>query len=363
MDIFLSCFSTFIVLITLLPFSRHSHWLVRGWDFPRAQISVLASLLLVLQLYFYSFTKITDWIAFLSVLVALGWQISWILPYTPLWKTQVKSALPDNKGTSIKILTSNVLKPNSNTHLLEAHIEAEDPDIIVTLESDDIWQKSLEKFANKYPYAVKCPLDNLYGMHVYSKLEFSEEQLCYLVEDGVPSVHAMVKLGSGDLIRAYFIHPAPPSPSENTYSKERDAELIIVAKDIAKKYQPTIVAGDLNDVSWSPTTRLFRKISGLADPRIGRGMFNTFHAKYWFLRWPLDHLFHSKEFKLKQMRRLASIGSDHFPVLTELVYLPDGKNKQKDLTPDENDKKFAKDIGRSEDVSDKDVPDFEIKTK
>ena len=59
-------------------------------------------------------------------------------------------------------------------------------------------------------------------------------------------------------------------------------------------------------------------LMGNRDPRCGRGMFNTFHADYPFMRFPLDHVFHSAALALVAMRRLPHIGSDHFPILVEL---------------------------------------------
>ncbi|MDB4673529.1 hypothetical protein OAF27_01825, partial [Verrucomicrobiales bacterium] len=75
----------------------------------------------------------------------------------------------------------------------------------------------------------------------------------------------------------------------------------------------------LNDVAWSSTTRDFKKVSGMLDPRIGRGFYNSFHAKNWYIRFPLDHIFITDEFTLVDLRRLRNIGSDHFPVAITLA--------------------------------------------
>lgn len=40
------------------------------------------------------------------------------------------------------------------------------------------------------------------------------------------------------------------------------------------------------------------------------------------LRYPLDHIFASRHFRLASLRRIPDIGSDHFPVLAEFVFDP-----------------------------------------
>ena len=125
----------------------------------------------------------------------------------------------------------------------------------------------------------------------------------------------------------------PPSPTEADKSTTRDAELLMVGKRIKQNNQTAILAGDLNDVAWSKTTRRFQRISGLLDPRIGRHFINTFHVKYPFLRWALDHIFHSACFTVVDIKRMPSIGSDHFPVMTTLQYEPEEASDQQKNAP------------------------------
>jgi endonuclease/exonuclease/phosphatase (EEP) superfamily protein YafD len=154
-------------------------------------------------------------------------------------------------------------------------------------------------------------------MHLYSKLELEDVQIHHFVKEDIPSIEAYFRIDKQHKIKIFALHPKPPSPTEAKTSTNRNAELLLVAKRLKKINELVLVFCDLNDVDWSKST-LFRKISGLLDPRLGRGRYSTFHSQYKFLRWPLDHLFHSEEFSLNKIQVLPEVGSDHFPICAKL---------------------------------------------
>jgi len=356
MLLLISLLTLIILTVTVLPILHSAHWTIRGFDFPRLQLAILAAFLLLAQIVYLDFTMLTSWLLCSIVFLCCCYHLWWILPYTKLWPAEVLAAKDNAVERQLSIITANVLMPNRDAHKLIELVHLHQPDVLVTLESNQWWQDQLDALKADMPYTINCPLDNLYGMHVYSRLPLDEVDISFLVEDDIPSMHALLKLRTNDWVRVHFLHPAPPSPTENEESSERDAELVIVARSVASSKQPTIVTGDLNDVAWSRTTRLFRKLSGLLDPRIGRGMFNTFHASYPFLRWPLDHLFHSEHFTIHSIQRLPSIGSDHFSLLTKLSFTPKKVAEQSGLEADNEEKAFATKITEDQKVSKLDVP-------
>jgi len=357
MEIALIVLTILVIVATLTPLMRNTHWVVRGWDFPRLQIAAVSALLIISLMYVAQWSDSDYWFLVVAVGACFLYQLWWILPYTKFWKSEVQGTDNDNPAEHLSLITANVLMTNEEPEHLIKLVKEYKPDMLVTLETNKWWEKHLEVLEEDLPHTVKCPLENLYGMHLYSRFPLQDTELSYLVEDDVPSIHTCIELDCKASVRMHFLHPAPPSPSENEKSKERDAELVIVAKNVSKSDQPLVVTGDLNDVAWSKTTRLFRKISGLLDPRVGRGMFNTFHAKYKFLRWPLDHIFISDHFRLCRIERLPDIGSDHFPLYTELCYEGGQVDGEKGLEKDREDAALADDMAADEDVSYKEVPE------
>ena len=297
-----------LVLLSFLPLWQTDRWWVRQWDYPRLQV---AGLLVMVGAGLLATRIERRWWLVGAVAAALAWQVSHFLAYLPFAPKEVASASECPPARSLSLINANVLLTNEDYPRLLKLVAARQPDVLLLLEPGPRWAKAVTPLARDYPYRLSEPVPNTYGMLLMSRLPMAG-RIEHLLQPGVPSAAVTLTLRGGQQIILYALHPEPPWPGDD--SGERDAELVATGRKVRNSGRAAVVMGDLNDVAWSRTTKLFKDVAGMGDPRVGRGFYPTFTAQYPLLRWPLDHLFLSPHWEVRSIDRLDDIGSDHFPI-------------------------------------------------
>ncbi len=314
--------SWLLVLAVLLPLVKNDYWIFRILEYPRLQKFILALLVLTVFLLVIDYKSRFAIISMVSLGLCIIYLGTKIWPYTLFAQKEMKGIAGTNKDNQVKIFTANVYQYNTEFEKMLAQIRQYKPDLIFLLEADSAWAKAMDTLKAEYPHTLTEPLENTYGLLFYSRFKLKEGAVKYLVEKDVPSLEATIELPSGQLVKAWGLHPKPPVPGEDDRSTAKDKEIMKVAFKAKAEKLPVIVMGDLNDVAWSYVTELFTKTSGLIDPRRGRGFYSTFSASHWYMRFPLDYVFCSAHFGLVDMQRMPHNGSDHFAMFSHFEYIP-----------------------------------------
>lgn len=321
MRTFAVCITLLCLTATLMPLIPSPYWWIRIFDFTRLQVAVLSLVATALVMRF----RPAYWAVQAGLLAgAVFYQASYITDYTPLKPTQAKSASDIRAKNRVRLLVCNIRMENRDAVAFVDLVRRTQPDLVLVNEPDAWWTEQLRALHPKYPHRLLYPLPNTYGMGLFSRFPLLDSRVRFLVEPDVPSLWTAVRLPTGNTFDLYCLHPRPPKPGTQSY--ERDAELLLVGRHLRQTNRPAVVAGDMNDVGWSRTSRLFQRYSGLVDPRRGRGLYNTYSTFVPLFRYPLDHVFYSDVFGLLKLERLPSVGSDHFPMLVELSYEPQTDN-------------------------------------
>ncbi len=335
-----------LVIATLLPQIRTGYWIVRVCDFPRMQLLFLLFVPLLATVAHAWTTRSfrrEHWILLVGVVATACWQAAHALPFTPLWPKE----LADSSGQpNLRVMVANIEFDNTQYDAVSQVIQEYDPEVLLLVEINSDWRTALGSLREAYPYHIEAIRDEGLGLALWSKIPVQREEVEYLVTERRPSIFATVVLPDGAPIRFAGVHPTPPGLDDETQggrrdSRVRDAELVLVAKEVqADPDSAWVVTGDFNDVAWSHTTRLFKRLSGLRDPRVGRKLLNTYHADYPLLRYPIDHVFLSKGSTVERLQRVSLPGSDHFAILAD-VYVT-GHPKPDPSSP--SDRSEAKEI-------------------
>lgn len=341
---FLQAFGLLAVLLSLFPLVASDYWWIRMFDFPHVQLTTLTFLALLIYFIRFEFRNWRDYVFVLILSACFVFQLVKIYPYTPLAAVEVLENRNQDPKNVLSLLASNVLQKNKQYHRVIDEVLTRDPDLLIFTETDQKWRDELSKGLKGfgYDYRLEEPLDNTYGMLLYSRLPLLDPKVRYLIEDSIPSMSSRLRLPSGALVQLHILHPTPPMPPHDATSTSRDAQMMMIAEEARKTELPVIVAGDFNDVAWSETTRLFRKASTLLDPRIGRGFFNTYNANSLPFRWPLDHIFVSEDFRLVEIELGHDLESDHFPLYVKLSLEPEHGEPQEAKEPSFEEKKEAR---------------------
>ncbi|WP_013626818.1 endonuclease/exonuclease/phosphatase family protein [Rubinisphaera brasiliensis] len=325
-------FTAFLTLTAVLPLFPVGTWWIRLGDFPRLQLAVLtliplACLLLIGFLQQFS-TEVYALIGLCCVLIA--WQGSHFLPYSPAYGYEIKTR-SESDPRGLQVAVANLKFDNPDKPACLEVLRNFQTDLLLLIEVNQEWDDLLVDLHEDYPHRESVVMEEGLGLALYSKRPFKKTEVRYLITETRPSIFAEVELDNGEVLHFVGLHPAPPGlydeKNGNRHdSRLRDGELMLVAEEVADEPNYSwLVTGDFNDVAWSHTTRLFKRLSGLKDPRVGRKLLTTYHSEYPPLRYPIDHVFLTENARLGLLERRYLPGSDHFGVVVDfaLVARPD----------------------------------------
>lgn len=227
---------------------------------------------------------------------------------------------------NLSILCTNLLSVNARYDDFLDLVHREDPDIVFIQELHQAWAVGLRPLEATYPYFIKIPREDNFGIALYSRLPLIDARENDIAEAGVPGIRADVEV-NGRTVTLLNLHTLPPVGS--WYFEIRNRQFTKLA-DFAKRQEDLfLVAGDLNTAMWSPYYKRMERDSGLVNARKGFGVVATWPSFYPIFRIPIDHCLLSPEIEVVDLRRGPAIGSDHLPLIVE-VYVPRRSERQKD---------------------------------
>lgn len=229
-------------------------------------------------------------------------------------------------ASKLRVLLVNINNQNKNYNQVISLVKKEQPDIAVFLELDEFWANQLQSINDILPYAVgRANPDNM-GIAVYSKRPLEKPDIKFLGTSNNASVVGDFLINK-QVISLVATHSQPPLKPELLFSTKQ--QLDAISSYVKPLKQPILIIGDLNTTMWSPYYKNFIKKSGLRNARQGFGILPTWptEAKFspikpplsWLLLIPIDHFLISPEIKVLNIRTGANVGSNHLPLIADLL--------------------------------------------
>lgn len=247
-----------------------------------------------------------------AALLATLLHLVWLLPDL----VRSPRPLPAN-GRSVRVLLLNVLSSNDRFGDVRRLIADTNPDIVALAEIRQNWLDELAPALVAYPHRHEHPRTDNFGLALYAR-----EPLAGGVEyaGAFPSIVATVGTGSSSL-GVVLTHPMPPISGE--YQNLLEDQLVAVGARGRALAPRAVILGDFNATPWSRPFRRILEASGFCDSRAGFGLQTSWVPEISrIMQIPIDHALVSCNIGVRDRRIERDVGSDHRPVVIDLVLPP-----------------------------------------
>jgi len=220
------------------------------------------------------------------------------------------------RGTPRRVLLLNVHTSSTAHAEVRALIDETQADIVALVEVDPRWLGELAPSLAAYPARFEVPRADNFGMALYAREPFSAtlEEL----GGGTPTIVATSA-------RASFVVVHPLPPVSGAALERMSSQFAATAARVRALPGPVILLGDLNATPWSRELGALVADTGLCDTRAGFGLQATFPAWFAPARIPIDHVLADCSIGVADRRVERDVGSDHLPVVVDLVLPAPGR--------------------------------------
>ncbi|MGE5656272.1 MAG: endonuclease/exonuclease/phosphatase family protein [Actinomycetota bacterium] len=272
---------------------------------------------------------------FISSSIACFLILGWV--HLKYWSPQAISA--NNFPQSLKILTLNSSWNKTTPASLIALIEEQQPELVFLQEITAIhYNQAFPKLKTLYPYQAGAPglaLLSKYPIlfneiiHLAGHREFQERAILQINQQRVVVYNMQA---TAPWIRFHKIIPGMKFKLPVYEYGDRTAEIQDLLKRIQQETEPAIVVGDFNMNDQAQDYSVLAAVLQDAFQQSGRGFGFTWphgwplnfliKRSHWQLNYPLfrlDYIWYSQQWRSKSTEVVSPTGSDHLPVVTELV--------------------------------------------
>lgn len=222
------------------------------------------------------------------------------------------SGLPASR---LSVLSINVNANNQDPTALLALIRERRPQLVFVLELTPGMARRLAPLADDYPVQIKAPREDGFGIGLYSRIPLERYWVDAADDWGFPFIQVDLRLEDKPM-RVIATHPPPPmSPEQYRIRQLHFDQLARIARGVSR---PIVLVGDFNTTPWSSASLQLEQASGLVNTRRGQGLLPSWPSPLAPLGIPIDQALVSPGVRIEAVRMLASVGSDHLPLLVDL---------------------------------------------